>query len=184
MCKRFLVQNQKLLEENQTLVKKMEKESKEKEKRLEEFLIYLLAQKNARALTDAEPGQLSITNHEAPIAELKGDAFNSDATPLEVLGNNMDQDEGFRKMKSMLQSAYNNRRSRRRERNFTIVPHREEEDPHAPADPLHSIGPLHNEESEPISDIPMATHREEDNKSYLSINDFINAEEYQDFNLE
>jgi hypothetical protein len=68
MCKRFLVQNQKLLEENQTLVKKMEKESKEKEKRLEEFLIYLLAQKNARALTDAEPGQLSITNHEAPIA--------------------------------------------------------------------------------------------------------------------
>jgi hypothetical protein len=97
----------------------------------------------------------------------------------------MDQDEGFRKMKSMLQSAYNNRRSRRRERNFTIVPHREEEeDPHAPADPLHGIGPLHNEESEPISDIPLATHREEDNKSYLSINDFINAEEYQDFNLE
>jgi Skp family chaperone for outer membrane proteins len=35
MCKRFLQQNQKLLEENQTLVKKMEKDSREKERRLE-----------------------------------------------------------------------------------------------------------------------------------------------------
>ncbi len=30
----------------------MDKESKEKEKRLEEFLIYLVAQKNAKALTE------------------------------------------------------------------------------------------------------------------------------------
>jgi hypothetical protein len=91
----------------------------------------------------------------------------------------MDQDEGFRKMKSMLQNAYNSRRSRRRERNFTIIPQQEEESFHAP-DPLH----LHDE-SELISEIPLGhPSKEDDNKSFLSINDFINAEEEQDFNLE
>lgn len=35
MCKHFMVQNQKLMEENQNLIKKMEEESREKERKLE-----------------------------------------------------------------------------------------------------------------------------------------------------
>ncbi len=43
-------------------MKKMEQDSREKEKRLEDFLILLLAQKNSKALmSDAEP-LLSIAN--------------------------------------------------------------------------------------------------------------------------
>ena len=83
------MQNQRLLEENQNLVQKMDKESREKEKRLEEFLIYLLAQKNARAINgNGENGQLSITNSED--LEMPMPEKNSDATPLEILANSMD----------------------------------------------------------------------------------------------
>lgn len=65
MCKHFLLQNQRLLEENNNLVIKMENDSREKERRLEEFLLQLLAQKNARAIKGSYLGPiLSITNDE------------------------------------------------------------------------------------------------------------------------
>jgi hypothetical protein len=34
MCKHFMVQNQRLMEENQNLIRKMEEESREKERKL------------------------------------------------------------------------------------------------------------------------------------------------------
>lgn len=126
MCKRFLMQNQRLLEENQNLVQKMDKESREKEKRLEEFLIYLLAQKNARAINgNGDNAQLSITNSEDLGMQMP--EKNSDATPLEILANSMDNNEHFKKMKNILNSAYN-RRSSKQKNNFTIVPPKKDEE--------------------------------------------------------
>jgi hypothetical protein len=58
------------------------------------------------------------------------------------------------------------------------VGQREEEQPHG--DPL--LNP--HEESSFLSDIPLGQPpKDDDNRSFLSINDFINAEDEQDFNL-
>lgn len=62
MCKHFMLQNQKLMEENQNLIKRMEEESREKEKKLEEFLLLLLTQTNTKTINAEGSGMLSITN--------------------------------------------------------------------------------------------------------------------------
>jgi hypothetical protein len=46
----------------------------------------------------------------------------SDATPLELIANNMEQNDNFKKMKTLIQNAYNRRVTKRRDNNFTIVP--------------------------------------------------------------
>jgi hypothetical protein len=50
-------------------------------------------------------------------------------TPLEELANNMEQTDHLKKMKALLQSAFNDRPSRRRDSNFTIVQKKQEEQP-------------------------------------------------------
>jgi hypothetical protein len=111
MCRQFLFHNQKLLEENESLVHKLERDCMGKEKRLEEFLIYLVTQKNYRALTDSTALPIHHSEHAGEEAQ---------ATPLEVLANSMDQNENFKKMKSLLENAFSGRTNRRRD-NFTIV---------------------------------------------------------------
>lgn len=103
MCKHFLAQNQRLLEENQNLVRKMESESREKEKRLEEFLIFLLTQNNTKQLGPNEPGpMLSLTNHEyennSPMVKVE-----DEGTPLEILSNAMEQSDHMKKVKSLIE---------------------------------------------------------------------------------
>lgn len=73
MCRQFLFHNKKLLEENDALVHKLERDCKDKEKRLEEFLIYLVTQKNYRALTDA---------NSLPIHQVEHEDGQLEATPL------------------------------------------------------------------------------------------------------
>jgi hypothetical protein len=43
-----------------------------------------------------------------------------------VLANNMDQNENFKKMKSLLENAFSGRTNRRRDKNFTIVSQKHE----------------------------------------------------------
>ena len=50
LCRHFIEQNQRLLEENQSIVKRMEEEEREKERKLEELLVFLLTQKNSKGL--------------------------------------------------------------------------------------------------------------------------------------
>jgi hypothetical protein len=73
MCRQFLFHNKKLLEENEALVHKLERDCKDKEKRLEEFLIYLVTQKNYRALTD---------DNNLPIHQVDPEGGEAEATPL------------------------------------------------------------------------------------------------------
>jgi len=77
-------QNQRLLEENQNIIKRMEEEEKEKEQKLEELLVYLLTQKNTSALLNSskKQGQPSITNE-----EYQGDSNYSGFRPEEVVSN-------------------------------------------------------------------------------------------------
>lgn len=85
LCRHFIEQNQRLLEENQSIVRRMEEEDKEKERKLEELLVFLLTHKDGRSLKNNPSEHLRLTNYEHPIKSEGED------TPLEAIGNSMDE---------------------------------------------------------------------------------------------
>ena len=105
-----MVQNQKLMEENNSLIQQMEEESREKEKRLEEFLIMLLSQK--RGLGPSE-GPLSIANEEY----LEGGG----ETPLEVLSHRLEENDQYQHVRRLIDSIYGKGSKKTKDRNFTIM---------------------------------------------------------------
>jgi hypothetical protein len=64
MCKHFIFENQRLIEENKNIVNKMEQESTQKEERLEEFLYCLVTHNTTPQITTNDIPSLSLTNSE------------------------------------------------------------------------------------------------------------------------
>jgi hypothetical protein len=131
MCRQFVVQNQKLMEENHNLVRKIEEGSREKERRLEDFLILLLAHNN-KSLAHETP--LSITNSER----------HSSASPLEVIANNLEGSHQMHCLRDAIEGYGKRSESKKRNEVSDEVWEREKSESGAIIEEDHSFMSIHD----------------------------------------
>lgn len=170
LCKHLIAQNHQLIEENASMLKKIKEDSQDKEKQLEQFLVsILLNQRNQKQLLVGEQEKgLGL------IESYKGTAL-TNSTPLEVLSHSLNRNEQVKIIKNALECAhYGKKAIRRKENNFTIVNPRNEE-----VEFEHSYSPIPHRPEEGDDFL-----LEKNDTSLLSANDFLDADGYDEINLD